>query len=176
MAAIAVKPCLLQDVETLAVVGAAAFLDGFAGTLDGASIVRHCRDAHSVEAYREYLENGAQAWIAFEEKGAPVGLAMTTAPDLPGSADGDVELKRIYVLSRFHGSNAAGSLLEAAIAGAGAANRLVLGVYDQNHRALGFYAKHGFTQIDVRTFNMGGTIYSDVVLARNLTDPAWKSA
>ena len=123
-----------------------------------------------------YLKSGAQAWLACAEQGAPIGYAMNTAPDIPGMAEGDVELKRIYLLSRYHGSGAASALLDASITAATGANRLLLGVYDQNHRALAFYAKHGFTQIDTRTFNMGGTIYNDVVLALDLSQTRRKSA
>ena len=39
---------------------------------------------------------------------------------------------------------------------------------DDNHRAIRFYAKHGFRQIATRRYDVGGTLYDDVVLARDL--------
>ena len=48
------------------------------------------------------------------------------------------------------------------------ARRLLLGVKDDNHRAIAFYTKQGFRQIATRRFDVGGTLYDDVVLARDL--------
>lgn len=166
---ITITPASPTDAQTLALIGAASFLDGFAGDLDGPSIVRHCHEHHSVAAYQSLFAHGAKAWLATEPKGAPVGYAMTTAPDIPGMADGDVELKRIYLLSRFQGSGAARALLDAVIASAKAAKRLILGVYEHNTRALAFYAKSGFTPVATRQFNMGGTLCNDQVLALDLS-------
>ncbi|HCO47421.1 MAG TPA: GNAT family N-acetyltransferase, partial [Erythrobacter sp.] len=52
--------------------------------------------------------------------------------------------------------------------GAQSHRRLLLGVKDDNHRAIAFYTKQGFRQIATRRFDVGGTLYDDVVLARDL--------
>ena len=78
----------------------------------------------------------------------------------------DIELKKIYLLSRFHGSGIARRLFDAALAGAAGRKRLLLGVKNDNHRAIAFYTKQGFRQIATRRFDVGGTLYDDVVLAR----------
>jgi ribosomal protein S18 acetylase RimI-like enzyme len=79
-----------------------------------------------------------------------------------------VELKKIYVLSRFHGSGIALQLLNAAVKHAAGLNRLLLGVKADNHRAIAFYHKQGFDEIGTRRFDVGGTLYDDIVLARDL--------
>lgn len=158
-----------DDADALALIGAATFLDAFAGTLEGAAIVKHCTVQHSPDAYREYLANGAQGLLAEIEPGhAPIGFTLAGAPDLPGAQDGDLELKRIYTLTRFHGTGLGTQLLDAVIAQSEGHERLILGVYDQNHRALAFYRKHGFETVATRQFNVGGNIYDDEVLARPL--------
>lgn len=160
------------DCRTLALVGAATFLDSFAGVLDGEAIVAHCEREHSVAVYENYLANGGRAWLAEAmEGGAPIGFALTSRPDLPGAEAGDIELKRIYVLSRFHGTGLAVALLDQVLAAHADRARIVLGVYENNHRALRFYAKHGFQPIATRQFNVGGNIYDDAVLARPLRSP-----
>lgn len=157
------------DVAALALVGAATFLDGFAGVIDGDGIVAHCRDNHSEAFYRESLQSGARAWLAeIEPSAAPVGYALLARPDLPGAGDGDIELKRIYLLSRFHGSGIAKALLDAVDVAAKGYARMVLGVYRGNDRALGFYRKHGFVPIGERRFTVGAHSYEDHVLARFL--------
>src|ERR1700692_1837985 len=98
---IALRQCTIDDVPTLALIGAATFLESFAGVLDGASIVAHCHKQHAAEVYAKYLaEPESRAWIAQVEPGqAPVGYALLTPPDLPldDLSESDIELKRIYL-------------------------------------------------------------------------------
>ncbi|CAM3308067.1 Protease synthase and sporulation negative regulatory protein PAI 1 [Sphingomonas antarctica] len=160
-----------DDCDQLALIGAATFLETFAGVLGGTAIVAHCRLEHTEDAYAKLIGSGARAWLALLQPGdAPVGFALTAPADLPGMVDGDVELKRIYALSRVHGSGVGGALMEHAIDAArdAGANRLLLGVYAENHRAIAFYGKNGFAPVATRKFNVGGIDYDDVVLARSL--------
>ena len=87
---------------------------------------------------------------------------------MKGTSEGDIELKKIYLLSRFHGTGTAAVLFDHALNGAAGHDRLVLGVKNDNHRAIAFYTKQGFAQIATRRFDVGGTLYDDVVLARDL--------
>ena len=160
-----------QDAAGLGLIGAATFLETFAGILDGDAIIAHCLREHAPSAYEEYLGGGAAAWLAETNAGAaPVGYALVAAAKLPGAQRGDLELKRIYTLSRFHGSGLGRGLMEAAIDHAQAlgAPRLLLGVYAGNARALAFYARNGFVRIAERMFQVGEKHYEDHVLARLL--------
>lgn len=161
------------DAERLALVGAATFLETFAGLLDGEAIVAHCREEHSAAAYRRYLEAGGRAWLAESLVGeAPIGFALAGESTLPGgNPDGsDFELKRIYALSRFHGSGLGAALMQAALdhAGQRGARRLLLGVYAGNERAMAFYRKQGFEPIARRRFQVGDRDYDDIVFAKVL--------
>lgn len=161
------------DVDRLALIGAATFLETFAGILDGSAIIAHCAREHSPQAYERYLEKGAIAWLAeVMPGGAPVAFALLAEADIPGTApDGsDLELKRIYALSRMHGSGVGHALLTEAVEHAShrSARRLLLGVYAHNARALAFYARQGFGQIGERKFQVGDKEYDDLVLARKL--------
>ncbi|PAL20450.1 GNAT family N-acetyltransferase [Sphingopyxis sp. GW247-27LB] len=158
-----------DDAAALALIGAATFLETFAGILDGAAIVAHCAAQHEESAYRAWLASGARAWLAEAQPGgAPIGFALVARPDLDAAAEGDIELKRIYSLSRFHGSGLGAALMREAVAAAEGHRRLLLGVYARNERALAFYRKQGFVDIGTRRFNVGGKLYDDRVLARPL--------
>jgi ribosomal protein S18 acetylase RimI-like enzyme len=171
---IALRACTLKDCAALSLVGAATFLEAFAGFLDGEAIVAHCAKQHSIETYAKYLgQQDCHAWIAETREGAaPVGYAMLTSPDLPlpDLGPSDIELKRIYLFSRFHGTGGGQGLLDHAIATAEAAGRkrLLLGVYRENLRALSFYRKNGFVDVGARTFTIGHRQYDDLVLSRPL--------
>ena len=164
------RPCVAGDEAALALVGQATFLETFAGILGGADIVRHCANAHVAEVYRAWLDDPACAlWLAEAAPGeAPVGYAVVAPAQLPlADADpSDLELKRIYLLSRFHGGGWGKRLLAAAVAHARAAGakRLLLGVYDGNAAAIGFYERCGFRALGTRRFNVGGRDYDDRIL------------
>lgn len=169
---ISLKPCTIEDAGTLATIGSATFLESFAGVLEGSSILMHCQKQHSVEKYRDYMtQPETKAWLAVVQPGdAPVGYAMLTEPDLPLAdiTDSDIELKRIYIFSRFQRSGAGKMLFDRALKAAEEAGktRLLLGVHAENTRALAFYRKNGFEQVGVRTFQIGASIYDDLVLGR----------
>jgi ribosomal protein S18 acetylase RimI-like enzyme len=169
---ISLRPCTIQDVDALATIGSATFLESFAGILEGASILMHCRKQHSPETYRKYLAHPeTQAWLAVVQPGdAPVGYAMLTEPDLPlpDITEADIELKRIYLFSRFQRSGAGKMLFQQALSAASEAGRkrMLLGVHAENARALAFYRKNGFEQVGVRTFQIGAMVYDDLVLGR----------
>lgn len=163
-----IRPGLAGDVGRLSLVSDATFLETFAGEISGDALVAHCANKHSHAYLAGLLEAGAKAWLA-ELDGAPIGYALVNAPELDAAQDGDIELKKIYLLSRFHGSGIAARLFDAALAGAQGHDRLLLGVKADNTRAIAFYTKQGFAQIATRRFDVGGTLYDDVVLARDLT-------
>lgn len=162
-----------DDADRLALIGGATFLETFAGVLDGDAVVAHCARVHTPEAYRQALEAGAAIWLAETAEGAaPIGFAMLSKADIPGMApDGsDLELKRIYLLSRFNGRGLGAELMQAAAdeAVARGAGRLLLGVYAGNARAIRFYERNGFERLSTRRFRVGDREYDDLVLARPL--------
>lgn len=168
-----IRKASLKDVETLALIGTATFLESFVEEIKGPDITRHCMKEHSSDAYRTYLAKpGTECWLAeYSKTAAPIGYVMNCQPDLPVPVqDQDIELKRIYVFSRFHGSAVAEMLLQASVDSArkSAAPRLLLGTYEGNARATRFYEKHGFQTIGTRQFDVGGAIFNDIVMAKTL--------
>ena len=99
--------------EKLALVGAASFLEAFAGGLPGEDVLAHCRNQHSVQKYAALLV-GADTYACIAEvKDAPVGYAVLCPPDMPVPVTpDDIELKRIYLLHRFQGSGIGAALMD----------------------------------------------------------------
>src|SRR3546814_275786 len=115
-----------NDTAALALIGTATFLETFAGILDGDAIISHCAAAHSESAYRAYFAAGARAWLAeLQPGGPPVGFALVGVPDLAAAGEGAIELKRIYSLSRFHGSGLGAALMNCAVTAAAGYDRLL---------------------------------------------------
>ncbi|HTV09910.1 MAG TPA: N-acetyltransferase [Candidatus Aquilonibacter sp.] len=179
-----------DDAAALALVGSATFLEAFTWMLPGADIVAHCAKNHTPEAYRAALaERQTRIVLAVTANGAaPVGYAMLAKPDLP-SFDvqaGDIELKRIYLLSRFRSRrtapvldtsgqpipdlSAGQALMNAALAEAMkmGRRRLLLGTNADNQRAIDFYRRNGFSDAGKRTFQVGSQCCCDLIMARDL--------
>src|ERR1700756_2719966 len=92
---IALRACAPGDEEALALVGAATFLETFAGLLEGPDIRAHCRVQHGASQYAKWLGDAEYRLCLAELKGAPVGFAVLSPPDLPVAATpDDIELKR----------------------------------------------------------------------------------
>jgi diamine N-acetyltransferase len=171
---VSIRPAQANDTDALALVGQATFLETFSGVLDGTAIIEHCRRAHSASHYSLWLSDPrVTIWLAEAAPGhSPVGYAVVAPPDLP-TADNerDIELKRIYLLGRYHGVGLGKGLLRKAVEHGklmGAA-RLLLGVYAGNASAIRFYEQQGFVRVADRQFNVGGRNYNDQVMALSLT-------
>jgi ribosomal protein S18 acetylase RimI-like enzyme len=184
------RSATIDDAPALALVGAATFLEAFTWMLPGADIIAHCAKNHTADAYRAALAH-PRTRITLAETvagGAPVGYAMLAAPDLPSFdvQPGDIELKRIYLLSRFRSRrtapvfnsdgqpipnlSAGQALMNAAIADAQSigCRRLLLGTNADNQRAIGFYRRNNFADAGKRTFQVGSQCCCDLIMARPL--------
>ncbi len=173
---IAFREATPGDATTLATIGAATLLEAFAGWLPGDALLAHCRHHHTPETWASLLDaTGSRAWLAEAAPGgAPVGYALlVTRPEFPEELllPGDVELRRIYLFSRFHGTGAAQALLRLAVSAArqACASRLLLGVHQDNLRARAFYRRSGFVEIGRRQFQVGALCMDDPVLALDLS-------
>jgi diamine N-acetyltransferase len=165
------RVCDPGDAERLALVGAASFLEAFAGFLEGEDILAHCRNQHSERKYATMLADPETHACVVEVKDAPVGYAVVCPPDIPVPlGPDDMELKRIYLLHRFQGSGIGAALMEWSVEKARSLGRrrLLLGVNDANDKAVSFYLRHGFEHAGTRSFQVGDTLCSDFILAKKL--------
>lgn len=167
----ALRRANVADAGKLALIGAASFLETFANDHPGDATVEFIRTYHSENAWAATLAKSDTAvWIAEEVAGCPVGYAVLSAASSPGTTPEDAELKRIYVLSKWHGTGIGRALFDVAEAEARArrAVRLVLSVYKSNWRAIRFYQKQGFVIIGEATFAEFPVEFADDIMAKPL--------
>ncbi len=114
-----IRVCSLGDETALSLIGQATFLETFAGILRGRDIISHSHNAHSITTYSTWLKNPRyKLWIAETEQGnAPIGYMVVAPPELPTIQvyKDDLELKRIYLLSKFQGAGLGKTFLNQAI-------------------------------------------------------------
>jgi GNAT superfamily N-acetyltransferase len=168
-----IRPAEPGDEKRLALVGAATFLEAFAGVLPGDDIMLHCARRHSAGVYAKWLaRQEAGLWLAEVDPGeAPVGYAVLDDPDLPiHLRPDDIEVKRVYLLHRFQGGGAGFALMQAGLdwARGRGKRRALLGVYNRNVTAITFYRRLGFRLIGERKFRVGKSWHDDSVMALDL--------
>jgi ribosomal protein S18 acetylase RimI-like enzyme len=80
------------------------------------------------------------------------------------------EIQRIYVLQAYHGKKVGQLLIDKALEEARktTCNYVWLGVWQENHRAIGFYSKNGFIKFDTHIFKMGDEEQMDWLMKLDL--------
>ena len=83
-----------------------------------------------------------------------------------------LEIERIYVSKELHGKKVGQLLYDKAIEIAKEKNvdYVWLGVWEENHRALSFYRKNGFTEFDKHIFKLGNDEQTDLMMKLKLTN------
>ncbi len=169
MSDIVIRRAAPDDAAALSLVGRATLLETYATLIGFADMLAFARGGHSEAAYQAFLDDPACAvWLAETPTAVPVGFALVTQPDLPVETDtADIELRRIYMLSKFHGGGLGRALIERALTHVREAGfkRLLIGVKEDNHRAIGFYRRMGGEQIGTRRFLVGETLFDDLIFA-----------
>lgn len=167
----ALRRATIADAGKLALIGAASFLETFANDHPGDATVDFVRTYHSESAWAAMLAKGdTSVWIVEEAAGCPVGYAVISDASSPGTTRDDAELKRIYVLSKWHGTGVGRDLFDVAETEARTrrATRLVVSVYKRNARAIRFYEKQGFVAIGEATFAEFPVEFADNIMAKAL--------
>ncbi len=154
-------------------VGAATFLESYAHMIGLADMLQHVAGKSSPDAWRAFAADPDSAiWITeLPQTRAPVGFALLTTPDLPIAIDeGDIELRRIYLLSKWQGGGLGRRLFQATIDHARALGRrrFLIGVHAGNDGAIGFYRRMGCEPVGTRRFQVGDALFDDLILGMPL--------
>jgi diamine N-acetyltransferase len=162
-----------DDAARLSMIGGATFFIAFAHDHPGDALVDHIATDHSRAYYDALLADPRNAlWLVETPLGAPVAYAVMTPPDVSHPTQpGDLELKRIYVLTGWQAGGWGAKLLAAVEAEARArgAERLLLCVYPQNHGAQRFYTRAGFADTGSRQAFMVGVVpFEDMIWEKTL--------
>lgn len=138
-AGVVVRTARPQDAAEIADVHVRAWRETYPGMLSDELLASLSVPAHE-RMWGAILggTDAAGAHVA-EREGRIVGFALACTPH-EDDAPRDVELGMLYLLDEAKGTGAADALVEAALGGGPA----FLWTADLNHRALAFYARHGF--------------------------------
>ncbi len=171
-----IRPALPTDAQELALRGERLWRGTYQGLIPAANLNLHLAKTFGLAQQTEELENPACSMLVLEEGGGLRGYALLWARAPEGAThqlpfERPLEVARFYVDPALHGTGAAGQLMASVLAHAVTAGHdgVWLQVWEQNPRAISFYAKAGFMDVGETTFHVGDQVYRDRLLVHALT-------
>lgn len=171
-----IRPALPDDAPALAVLGERLWRETYTGLIPASNLELHLADTFGLPQQAAELADPACQTLVAEDGDSLQGYALLRAhaPTLEIPAFHSVkplEVARFYVDAALHGRGVAQKLMAAALDHASAAGHdgVWLQVWEQNPRAIRFYAKAGFTDAGEATFRVGEQVDRDRVMVRHVT-------
>jgi ribosomal protein S18 acetylase RimI-like enzyme len=167
---VAIRTASLDDTALLARLGAHTFAQAFADANSPEDMAAYLASAFSPEAQAAELRDPDTLFLIASVGGEPAGYAKLCVTEAPECVAGGrpVELVRFYVEATWHGAGVSHALMRETIARAADRGRDIvwLGVWEQNHRAIGFYKKWDFAVVGTKPFQLGADVQTDFVMSR----------
>lgn len=169
-----IRLATLDDQPALTAFGARTFLDTFAAANTPDDMAAYLSASFGVAQQQAQLRDPQTQTLLGESAGALIAYAQVKQgppPDCVTDATA-IELVRFYVDRAWHGRGIAPRLMDAVIESARSIGAAVLwlGVWERNHRAQRFYAKHGFVTVGSHEFLVGQDRQTDRIMALGCLD------
>ena len=160
------------DASTLADMGAKTFEETWNFYYSPKAIQQYVSETYSLkEIERDLSDPEIIYYIVFQDE-EPAGFVKLSRRQTLADwiRDNCIELCRIYVYKKFHDKKLGKLLMEESIALAKKESKesIVLGVWENNHRAVNFYTHFGFEQIGTHPFYLGEQMDMDWVMRKKI--------
>ena len=169
---IQIRKATAEDASELSAIGVKTFYDTWHPFSEPENLTTYIDTAYSVSAILKELKDPVITYFAAMDGECMVGFAkLSRMQELGDWITGRcLEVCRIYVLQEFHDRKVGKLLMEATIklAEEEKMEYIVLGVWENNHRAVAFYKKWGFEVIGSHPFVMGTQVDTDWVMRREV--------
>jgi ribosomal protein S18 acetylase RimI-like enzyme len=156
---LSIRRAVAGDAQALSDIGVSTFVDTFGHMYPAEDLQDFLQDSHAPAAYAHYLADPAYALWLLEDDGKTLGYALAGPSGLPHPdvADGDGELKRLYVSPSLHNGGWGGRLFREVLdwLERDGPRTLWISVWSENLGAQRFYARHGFAKAGEYEFPVG---------------------
>lgn len=167
-----ILPASLEHAHLISALGIITFYESYAHVNTNEDLLHYTHKSFHQELIQQELQSPETLYyIAFDDK-LPIGylkLNFASPPELY-IAEPHLELQRIYVLRTYHQRSVGAALLRQAVHTAQLHHRqkIWLGVWKENHKALDFYFAKNFEILGNRSFQVGQKKYEDYILGLNI--------
>ena len=170
-----IRTGLPTDAQDLAILGERLWRETYSGLIPESNLAMHLAGTFGLRQQSDELADPACRTLVIEEGGALLGYALLRvgrpeSATTPFHFQNPLEVARFYIDASLHGTGAAQELM-AAVLEQGAAeghDGLWLQVWEQNPRAIRFYAKAGFLDAGGASFRIGEQVDRDRLLVHAL--------
>jgi hypothetical protein len=169
---ITIKKVEITDCDTLLTYSKKTFYDFFAHLNEPANVDAYFAVAFTQQNMLNQLNNpDSEFYFALYENDI-IGYVKLNFNDAQTEFRDKMllEIERIYVSAEHHGKHIGKQLLDFAvdIARNKQFDYVWLGVWEHNHKAIGFYEHHGFEVFGSHEFLLGDDRQTDVLMRKNL--------
>lgn len=169
---IEIQKATLNDLEILQKISIQTFTETFAAVNTPDNLANYINDSFNTEQLTTELSNRNSMFYLAYSNAVAVGYLKINFGDAQTETHDQnaLEVHRIYVLQTFHGKNIGQLLLNEAkkLAENNGITSIWLGVWEENYRALQFYAKNGFVVFDQHAFTLGNDKQTDLLMQLSL--------
>ena len=167
-----IRTANINDAKVLTELGAKTFYDTFRPHQSEEDLQQYIKKAYELNVITENLtKENIQYFIASdEEKPAGYSKLIKNVTHEKLATQKNIELEKIYVLKEYLDKKVGKELMVEAISFSkqNGFETLLLGVWQENHRAIDFYKKFGFESFTTRTFQLGKTVCDDFMMKLSL--------
>lgn len=168
------QPATLTQASLLATLAAQTFAETYCPQEIDSDSALHISQNLSAQAFEDILKQPSAfplIWLAYSQAGEAVGYMQLDRNYTPQLFEKQqvIQLKRIYVLRSHHQQNLGKTLLAKAQQLAIDQNMegIWLICWTENHQAIEFYKKNGFSEKGTHPFQVGDTTYEDLVFYKS---------
>jgi ribosomal protein S18 acetylase RimI-like enzyme len=164
---VTIRRAQIGDIPGIGSMLAVTWRDTYSSFLSESAIAKVTAKWHSPEVLEAEINRSSTF----------LGIAESSSHDIVGvvTAHSHEELlliARLYVLPRYQRQGIGGELMEESYRAFPQAQRVELGVEEQNAKGRAFYRKLGFREVGVKTDDIGGTKVNSVVLEKRIEKAA----
>ncbi len=161
-----------DDLETIQQTGRQTFSETFSESNEEEEMKRYLDESFATEKVQSELSNPDSLFFIAWDEGQPVGYLKLNSGTAQTELQDDtaLEIERIYVKNSHQGKKIGQLLYNKAITVACELQKsyLWLGVWEENHKALGFYRKNGFSEFGKHVFRLGSQEQTDLMMKKPL--------
>jgi ribosomal protein S18 acetylase RimI-like enzyme len=169
---IALRKATIADLTSLQKISRETFFETFAAHNTADNMAKYLDQEFTERKLSLELNNQNSAFYFAENEGQVIGYLKINFGNAQTELkeDNALEIERIYVSKQFHGKSVGQILYDKAmeIAHNKNADYVWLGVWEENHRAINFYKKNGFTQFNKHLFMLGDDEQTDIMMKLKL--------
>lgn len=167
-----IKQCTVDDLTTLKKVGYDTFYETFHAQNKPENLDNYLKRAFTDEKLLAELNQPHSVFYFIYYKGQVAGYLKVNLYEAQSEPMGDeaCEIERIYLLNQYQGLGLGKLLYDKAleIAKENGKQKIWLGVWEKNERAIAFYQRLGFIQTAAHSFYMGDEEQVDFIMEKKL--------